>query len=95
MNPNAKNTQVSFRSNADIVAKAKEIFRANNIDMTLALNHFLARTVEENALPFAVYDEEAERVYAELKTEIGKAFKSLEAGDFVDASEVEAKWNES
>ena len=87
-----KNTQVSFRSNADLVAKAKKIFQANNIDMSLAFNQFLTRTVEENALPFAVYDAQAEKAFAELRVEIGKALESLGKGDFVDASEVEAKW---
>ena len=87
-----KNTQVSFRSNDKLVAKAKEIFSRENIDMSSALNEFLTRTVQEDNLPFAVYDQEAERVFAELKAEIDKAIVSLENGDYIDASEVEAKW---
>lgn len=87
-----KNTQVSFRSNSDLVAKAKEIFSANNIDMSLALNQFLSRTVEENALPFAIFDQEAERVFTELKTELDKAYLSYKKGNYVLASEVEKKW---
>jgi hypothetical protein len=34
----------------------------------------------------------AERIFLELKNEIGRAFTSLENGDYVDVSEVEAKW---
>ena len=87
-----KNTQVSFRSNADLVAKAKEIFGAHDIDMSLALNQFLTRTVEENALPFAIYDEEAERVFEELKAEMDKAYQSYQKGNYIPASEIEKKW---
>jgi hypothetical protein len=49
----------------------------------------------KNTQTFAMSDEVGERVFAELKTEIGKAFKSLEKGEYIDASEVEAKWGVS
>jgi addiction module RelB/DinJ family antitoxin len=88
-----KDTQISFRSNSLLVSKAKEIFSRNNIDMSLALNEFLNRTVEENALPFAVYDKEAERVFSEFKSEIGRAIHDLEKNDYLEANEVERKWN--
>ena len=87
-----KNTQVSFRSNDKLVAKAKEIFSRKNIDMSLALNEFLTRTVQEDNLPFAIYDQEAERVFAELKAELDKAFQDYENGNYIPASEVEKKW---
>jgi addiction module RelB/DinJ family antitoxin len=87
-----KNTQVSFRTNSDLVAKAKEIFSRNNIDMTLALNEFLSKTVQENDLPFAIYDEQKEKIFAELKAEMDNAYKSYLHGDYVSSNEVEKKW---
>ena len=88
----AKNTQVSFRTNDDLVAAAKKIFSANNIDLTFALNEFLSKTVKDNNLPFAVYDEEAERVFDELKAEIDAAYQSYLKGGYIAADEVEKKW---
>ena len=87
-----KNTQVSFRTNTDLVAAAKKIFSENNIDLTLALNEFLAKTVEENNLPFAIYDAEAERVFNELKAEMDIAYQEYLNGDYVDSSEVMKEW---
>ena len=87
-----KNTQVSFRTNADLVAAAKKIFSKNNIDLTLALNEFLSRTVEENDLPFAIYDEQSERVFNELKAEMDIAYQEYLNGNYVDSSEVMKEW---
>ena len=87
-----KNTQVSFRTNTDLVAKAKAIFAKNNIDMTLALNEFLAKTIQENDLPFAIYDEQAEKVFAQLKAEMDAAYQNYLQGKYISASEVEKKW---
>ena len=87
-----KNTQVSFRTNASLVAAARKVFSDNNIDLTLALNEFLSKTVEENNLPFAIYDKEAERVFNELKAEMDGAYQNYLHGNYVSSAEVEEKW---
>ena len=87
-----KNTQVSFRTNDSLVAAARKIFSDNNIDMTLALNEFLSKTVEKNNLPFAIYDKEAESVFNELKAEMDSAYQNYLQGNYVSSAEVEEKW---
>ena len=87
-----KDTQVSFRTNAALLTAAKKIFSDNNIDLTLALNEFLSKTVKENCLPFAIYDREAERIFNELKAEMDTAYQSYLRGDFISSDEVEKKW---
>ena len=87
-----KNTQVSFRTNSDLLVSAKKVFSDNNIDLTLALNEFLAKTVEDNSLPFAIYDSEAERVFNDLKAEMDAAYQNYLQGKYIPASEVEKKW---
>ena len=88
----AKNAQVSFRTNADLLAKAKTIFSRNNVELSRALNEFLTKTVEEDALPFAVYDAASEKVFSELKAEMDTAYQHYVNGEIVPASEVEKKW---
>ena len=87
-----KDTQVSFRSNTDLVKKAREVFGAHGMDMSSALNQFLSRSVEENALPFSCFDEGGEKVFAELKAEMETVYQSYKNGNYVSASEVERKW---
>ena len=36
-----KNTQVNFRTNTDLLERAKEIISTYNLDMTVILNFFL------------------------------------------------------
>ena len=40
----------------------------------------------------AIYDEEDERVFSELKAEMDKAYLSYQKGNYIPASEMEKKW---
>ena len=49
MNVLEKNTQVNFKTNRDLLEKAKAIITAQNLDMTASFNLFLEHIVENKA----------------------------------------------
>ncbi|HGA0103187.1 TPA: type II toxin-antitoxin system RelB/DinJ family antitoxin [Streptococcus agalactiae] len=94
-----KNTQVNFKTNSDLLEKAKAIIAAQNLDMTASFNLFLENIVQNKALPFET-DTDKERaellaglraeLLAGLRAEIAKSFDDLEHGRVYNASEVRA-----
>ena len=84
-----KNTQVNFRTNAETLEKVKKIFEIQNLDLTKAINLFFERTLEENGVPFDVYqDQQAERIFQELKSEIQKGYDSYRLGEKISIEEM-------
>jgi addiction module RelB/DinJ family antitoxin len=84
-----KNTQVNFKTNKDLLEKAKAIVTAQNLDMTASFNLFLENIVENNILPFATDgDKERAELLAELRNEISHSFEDLENGRTYTTSEV-------
>lgn len=86
-----KNTQVNFKTNSDLLEKAKAIITANNLDMTASFNLFLENIVKNKALPFETdTDKERSALLESLHAEIAKSFDDLEHGRVYNANEVRA-----
>jgi DNA-damage-inducible protein J len=51
---NTKTSNVSFRIDADIKARADRLFAELGLNMTTAFNMFLRQSVREGAIPFSV-----------------------------------------
>ena len=86
-----KNTQVNFKTNSELLEKAKAIITSQNLDMTAIYNLFLENIVENKALPFETdTDKERAELLAGLRVEIAKSFNDLENGRVYSASEVRA-----
>ncbi|HFI0151110.1 TPA: type II toxin-antitoxin system RelB/DinJ family antitoxin [Streptococcus suis] len=86
-----KNTQVNFKTNSELLEKAKAIIADYNLDMTSSFNLFLENIVQNKALPFETdTDKERAELLADLRTEIAKSFDDLENGRVYNANEVRA-----
>ncbi|HEL9597570.1 TPA: type II toxin-antitoxin system RelB/DinJ family antitoxin [Streptococcus suis] len=86
-----KNTQVNFKTNSELLEKAKAIIAAHNLDMTSSFNLFLENIVQNKALPFETeIDKERAELLAGLRAEIAKSFDDLENGQVYKANEVRA-----
>lgn len=86
-----KNTQVNFKTNSDLLERAKSIVKSQNLDMTATFNLFLENIVENEALPFETdEDKERKRLLEGLRADIAKSFEDLEHGRVYSASEVRA-----
>ena len=89
MNLLEKNTQVNFKTNRDLLEKAKMIVAAQNLDMTASFNLFLENIVENKALPFETEkDRERAQLLEELRSEIKSSFDDLESGRVYTTKEV-------
>lgn len=89
MNLLEKNTQVNFKTNRDLLEKAKMIVAAQNLDMTASFNLFLENIVENKALPFETeMDRERAQLLEELRSEIKSSFDDLENGRVYTTKEV-------
>ena len=86
-----KNTQVNFRTNNDLLERAKEIISTYNLDMTSSFNLFLENIVQNKKLPFETdADKEREELLTQLRSEITQSFKDLEQGRIYTVNEVRA-----
>ena len=84
-----KNTQVNFKTNRDLLEKAKMIVAAQNLDMTASFNLFLENIVENKALPFETeMDRERAQLLEELRSEIKSSFDDLKNGRVYTTKEV-------
>ena len=84
-----KNTQVNFKTNRDLLEKAKMIVATQNLDMTASFNLFLENIVENKALPFETeMDRERAQLLEELRSEIKSSFDDLENGRVYTTKEV-------
>ena len=84
-----KNTQVNFRTNSDLLERAKEIISEHNLDMTTSFNLFLENIVQNKRLPFETdTDKEREELLTQLRSEISQSFKDLEQGRIYTVNKV-------
>lgn len=84
-----KNTQVNFRTNSDLLERAKEIISEYNLDMTTSFNLFLENIVQNKRLPFETdADKEREELLTQLRSEISQSFKDLEQGRIYTVNKV-------
>lgn len=84
-----KNTQVNFRTNSDLLERAKEIISEYNLDMTTSFNLFLENIVQNKRLPFETdSDKEREELLTQLRSEISQSFKDLEQGRIYTVNKV-------
>ena len=84
-----KNTQVNFRTNSDLLERAKEIISEYNLDMTASFNLFLENIVQNKKLPFETdTDKEREELLTQLRGEISQSFKDLEQGRIYTVNKV-------
>lgn len=84
-----KNTQVNFRTNSDLLERAKEIISTYNLDMTRSFNLFLENIVQNKKLPFETdADKEREELLTQLKSEITQSFNDLEQGRIYTVNKV-------
>ena len=84
-----KNTQVNFRTNSDLLERAKEIISEYNLDMTTSFNLFLENIVQNKKLPFKTdADKEREELLTQLRSEISQSFKDLEQGRIYTVNKV-------
>ncbi|MDR2834122.1 MAG: toxin-antitoxin system antitoxin subunit [Streptococcaceae bacterium] len=77
-----RNTQYNFRTNADLLARAKDVFSNENLDMTAGLNLYLEFVATKGKLPF-LSDERAEReiLIAGLQKRVSQNLSDLENGE--------------
>lgn len=86
-----KNTQVNFRTNSNLLERAKKIISEHNLDMTASFNLFLENIVQNKKLPFETdTDKEREELLTQLRSEITQSFKDLEQGRIYTVNEVRA-----
>ena len=90
-----KNSQFSFRTNDELLRKAKEIAMAENFDMTTIMNSVLTKIVEQRNVPVELVDEKSQRhekIVKELYGEIEKGYQSYKEGRVKPMSEVFSKY---
>ncbi|SDB41267.1 Antitoxin component of the RelBE or YafQ-DinJ toxin-antitoxin module [Streptococcus henryi] len=90
-----KNSQFSFRTNAELLEKAKIIVKYENLDMTTLFNNLLEKVVEQESVPALLLDNEKsqrERTIDELYSEIDKGYRSYLSGKGKSTEEVFAKY---
>lgn len=91
----AKNSQFSFRTNDELLKKAKEIVAEENFDMTTVMNAVLEKIVEKQSVPVELIDEKAERqekIINELFAEINEGYEDYKAGRVKPMDEVFSKY---
>lgn len=90
-----KNSQFSFRTNDDLLERAKVIVNYENIDMTTLFNNLLLKVVEQESVPVILLDGEKsqkDRIVDELYSEIKKGYQSYQEGKVKDIDEVFSKY---
>lgn len=90
-----KNSQFSFRTNDELLAKAKEIIGYENLDMSTLFNNLLIKVVEDEQVPSLLLDKEQsrkERIIDELYHEMQKGYYSYLEGKGKSLDEVFAKY---
>ncbi|MGG6795661.1 UNVERIFIED_CONTAM: addiction module antitoxin RelB [Streptococcus canis] len=90
-----KNSQFSFRTNEDLLSKAKEIVSYENIDMSTLFNNLLIQVVNQGQVPSLLLNEEQskkERIIDELYGEIQQGYQSYLEGEGKSLDEVFAKY---
>lgn len=90
-----KNSQFSFRTNAELLNRAKEIVGYEELDMTTLFNNLLQTVVDQESVPAMLLSNEKskkDKIVDQLFSEIQKGYDSYLAGDMKTADEVFAKY---
>ena len=90
-----KNSQFSFRTNDELLSKAKEIISYEDIDMSTLFNTLLLKVVEQGQVPSLLLDEgqsKKERIIDELYTELQGSYQSYLEGNVKPMDEVFSKY---
>ncbi|WP_369350534.1 addiction module antitoxin RelB [Streptococcus hillyeri] len=90
-----KNSQFSFRTDADLLQRAKEIVGYENLDMTTLFNNLLQTVVEQERVPAMLLDNEKskkDRIVDDLFSEIQKGYTSYLDGKGKSVDEVFSKY---
>ena len=94
METTIKNVQVNFKTNSEILSKAKAVFASKNLDMTSSLNLFLANVAQTQELPFmTVEDEERECLIHRLQDEVNQNLTDIQAGQGISLSEARKRFS--
>lgn len=86
-----KDSQFSFRTNSELLKKAKEIVATENYDMASVMNAVLSKIVEQNELPIELVKEKKnrrEKIIDDLYAEIQIGRQSALSGETKPLSEV-------
>ncbi|MDR2976155.1 MAG: addiction module antitoxin RelB [Streptococcaceae bacterium] len=77
-----KNAQVSFRTNAELLAEAKKIISRTDFDMSAVYNAFLKKIVETQEVPMNLFEtkESRDESMAELFNELRGSYEFFKAG---------------
>lgn len=77
-----KNTTFTFRTNSELMDKAKEIVKSNDLDMSFVLNALLEKVVKEQEVPAELIETEEHRqkVLEELFAEMQGSYKFFKSG---------------
>ncbi len=90
-----KNSQFSFRTNAELLDKAKKIVGDEDLDMSTLFNNLLLAVVEQERVPTLLLDDEKskkDRIVEELFSEIQKGYGSYLEGKGKSVDEVFSKY---
>ena len=83
-----KNTQVNFKTNEQLLEKAKKVFAENDLDLTAAFNLFVETVAEKNRLPFPTKEEQKrDQLMAEFQKQVEKNVADLKQGKGVSLDE--------
>lgn len=84
-----KKVQVNFQTSSVLLERAREIVKANNLDMSKSFNLFLETIVATESLPVMTEDElEKERLFAKLQAEVAESVEEYRRGGGTQLEEV-------
>lgn len=90
-----KNSQFSFRTNAELLNRAREIVGYEDLDMSTLFNNVLQTVVDQESVPAVLLGNQKskkDKIVDELFSEIQKGYDSYLAGEVKPASEVFTKY---
>lgn len=90
-----KNSQFSFRTNNDLLEKAKVIVNYEDLDMTTLFNNLLETVVEQESVPAILLNDKKSRkdkIIENLYSEINKGYQSYLSGNVKPIDEVFSKY---
>lgn len=86
-------TQVSFKTDSDLLAQAKRVLAENGTDMTKTLNLFLQNVVIRHEIPLLSEEElKRERLLKQLQAEVAESIAEYEAGKTIPLNEVAKRY---
>jgi addiction module RelB/DinJ family antitoxin len=84
-----RNRQINFKTNSDILEKAKRVFSKQNLDMTTAFNLFLENVAFTETIPFEVAEDiDREQLIFELRAGIQKSIDDFNKGNYYTSEQV-------